>query len=166
MLRPCRHLCRQWRSWTLPTKIGVFGAIASVLSLALYFWKPGTPPSSEIVSLAANHQREASRPYPGEIIAELGRLPPFQRSGVARHYEGLKVSWDVALSSVETVGSDGVSVMFLDRGRYPWVTCDLVPLGNHLELKIAKVGDKFRVEGIIAGVEDNMVRLRACAVHP
>ena len=151
MLRSCRHSYRRWRAWALPTKIGVLGTIASVLSLALYLWNPksGPPLSGEVVPLGGtNHERVATRPYPRDIIAELGRLPPFQRSGVAKHYEGLKVSWDVTLSSVQSAGSDHVSVMFLDRGGYPWVTCDIVPLVDNPELKIAKDGKSaaLRVE--------------------
>ena len=38
MLRTCRQIWRRWLSWSLPTKISIIGTVASVLSIALYFW--------------------------------------------------------------------------------------------------------------------------------
>src|SRR5215469_4988809 len=95
-------------------------------------------------------------PLPHEIAAERARVPPFQRSEVAKHYEGLKVSWEVYLDSVETVGPNSVNVDFQDpTGGPPSGTrCNNIPLADNPELKILKGGARLRVDGIITGVEE------------
>jgi hypothetical protein len=38
MVRRITNAWERWLSWSLPTKIGIIGTVASVLSVALYIW--------------------------------------------------------------------------------------------------------------------------------
>jgi hypothetical protein len=115
-------------------------------------------------------------PLPREISAALDRVPPFQRAEAAKHYQGLKVSWDVYLFSVETTGPNSVKVDFQDAtpgGPPTGVRCKNVALADNLELKILKQGARLRVDGTIAGVEPAtdprwraVLLLQPCVIHP
>ena len=78
MMRGLRNARKRWLFWSLPTKIGIIGSVASVLSIALYFWdlKPflerrlSPPPVVRNISVRINNpeRSDVHLYYRGELV--------------------------------------------------------------------------------------------------
>jgi hypothetical protein len=130
MMRRFSSARKRWRSWSLPTKISIIGTIASVLSIALYFWdlKPflerrlSPPPVVRNIAVRINNpeERAVSLFYRGELVLWLpsAMAPGAPRVGGA--YEVLASGAGLVKDGVvpiRALGETKIVVKVMDQER-------------------------------------------------
>jgi hypothetical protein len=99
-----------------------------------------------------------SEPTPMQIYEEINKVPPLQGKDVARHYEGIKVDWELIFSSASQKENGFVLVLFEISPNRPGpinVGC-AVKLSDYKELSIIRPGKKVRVTGAISHIEPGL----------
>lgn len=125
-----KNAWRRWRSWSLPTKLSIVGTIASVLSIALYFWdlKPflerrlSPPPVVRNISVRINNPEKSavSLYYRGELVLWLPSAMSDGAPRVAGAYEVVASEAGLvkdAAVPIKAAGETKIVVKVMDQER-------------------------------------------------
>jgi len=99
-----------------------------------------------------------SKPNPWEIVDDIDNAPPFQRDEKSKYYIGNDVRWIVTVGFIEEICKTRIRLAMLDRGFFPWVSCD-VEIDQYLWLKTIMPDEKILVTGKIQDVHLNVISL-------
>ncbi len=93
-------------------------------------------------------------------MEEIGKVPPLQQADIARHYEGIKVDWELSFVSADDKGNGNVLVL-LAYPDHSFVAVRFgVKLSEYKELGIMNKGRIARVVGTIYHIDDIFITLR------
>lgn len=140
----------------------IVGILSSTVASFIYAWIQPTAKQQDKVALSIAPLADlpaALVPLPEEIVAEINSRPLLQQDESARHYVGQRFRWRVTLSSAFIKSPGLIALMLKDRGRYPWVYCD-VTTESYPWLQTAKTGVELYVIGAIAEVRGSAVYLK------
>jgi hypothetical protein len=159
--------------FTNPWVIGIGTAVIAglILRFALGVGKP-KPKHGQIATVTEERNRSTSPPVPAEqapsditpldIIDYLDSLPPLQKDSAAEHYKGIKVSWQVYLTSGHALGKGKLRLMMgVKKSIRPWIFCEVDPKQYPL-LRVIKKTQSFRVDGKIKQVSGGDIELENC----
>src|SRR6266404_159991 len=102
-----------------------------------------------------------SEPTPRQIMAELDKVPPLQQEDVGRHYQDIKVDWELVFSYASP-RDNGYVLVLLDTAENSGilgVRC-AVKLSEYRELGVINRGKRMRVTGRIGRVESGVIDLK------
>jgi hypothetical protein len=92
----------------------------------------------------------------------LDSLPPLQKDSAAEHYKGIKVSWQVNLTSGRNLENGKLRLMMgIKHSIRPWIFCEVDPKQYPL-LRVIKETQSFRVDGQIKQVSGSDIELENC----
>lgn len=100
---------------------------------------------------------------PGEIIAQLKKVSPFQRTRMSESYKGQFVEWDVTFIDVFSVNQNSANLYLHDANNelIPTITC-VADLNTYPEFKIIEDKTKFSLRGKIKDIDGYTIKLEDC----
>ena len=102
-----------------------------------------------------------SEPTPMQIIEAINNAPPLQQKDLMRHYEGIRVEWELFLEYGLPMGKDSVLVLFEPSEHFSLIAVRcLVKLPLYRDLGIMKRGRRIRVVGTIYEVDNLFITLK------
>jgi hypothetical protein len=125
-----------------------------------------TPIPTPTTLPASSEDWQWSHPSPQEIFAEINHLPVSLQEEARQNYKGLSVTWAVSLFSMtnypdgERIYSNPVAQVSALPGVF--FTIDI---NDYPQLKIAKRGQEFIVQGTIISVDSLNIELGNCHLN-
>lgn len=109
--------------------------------------------------LIPTHITRISSISPQEIYASLDAVPPFQKNGLIKSYEGIYIRWNTRLFSATAQSDDEVRLSLdIDKVTYKGVSCS-VKLAEYKELGVMPKGTPITVIGKIKEIDSLSISL-------
>jgi hypothetical protein len=140
-----------------------FVIIGAQLSKGLSIQKPPElsltkhPPAEESIASPTTNLSPKSL-SPEDISKAIGTAPILQQKEIAKHYIGLKVTWEGHLDNVTIVG-DNVMIVLSPPGGGRYIGFQVNP-NNYPGLGLLKRGAPIKVEGVISDLPGIFIQLK------
>lgn len=109
--------------------------------------------------LSATVPGAASGPLPAEIMAALDAVPPLERPGAAKAYQGMPVRWRVCYDTAFPSGLTTLRLMSTEWGTdYPWLFCD-IPRRRYPQLRSLPKSAPLWISGRVKSIRINDIYL-------
>jgi hypothetical protein len=144
--------------WIWGSKEWLFSGIGLVTVGLIWRWILGLLRSRAQAAPPFDQAIFRTRPLPDELVASIDAAPPVHQAARAREILSIAIQWKTTLDHVHEFGGDTLSLMLLDRGRYPWVSCAVLKT-KYPDLLLASKGTVIWVAGRIAKYESNVFEI-------
>jgi len=119
--------------------------------------------------IPAPPQQELPKPpskslSPQQINEALDNIPFLQKPEIAKHYIGIKVSWEGYLSTIGKSQKGGNIRIFLAYPEWTRLIVFEVNLNDYSGLGLLNKGDPIKVEGVIDSVGDSSIELKDATI--
>jgi len=127
--------------------LGIIFMLRKLFILAIKRASQSTPPPFD--------QKEyRTRPLPSQISEQVDSAPLMYHSNRSSEFLGICVQWRTTLQNIRNIDDNHLHLMLLDRGSYPWVSCQ-IKSDDYPDLKLCHKGTTIWIAGEITGFENN-----------